>query len=336
MDMIRSRRFWFGIAVSALCLWLAVRAVPFGDFADALQHANYLWLIPAVIFQFFAVWGRAERWATLLEKKGLVRTAFWSHSIGFLFTNVFPLRLGEVARVVVMSERSSIPVVQVAATALVERVMDVAIVVTGLLLVLPFMQVPRLVIDAGMTFGIIVLVALAALWFVVKFRPFSERILQTILARLKFLPAEAVMSRWRELVDGLAPLTRARTGLLVVFWTIVAWFFSTGIYWFVLHAYKPDATVVEAVFVVVALALAITVPSSPGFIGVFQYVGQQALVLPFGNKYDMSTALAITLTSHLIYYLITTGLGLVALWQFGESFANLGRMITARQRLRKA
>ena len=36
-----------------------------------------------------------------------------------------------------------------------------------------------------------------------------------------------------------------------------------------------------------------TVPSSPGFIGVFQLVGQQALVAPFPERYTPSAALSI-------------------------------------------
>ena len=80
----------------------------------------------------------------------------------------------------------------------------------------------------------------------------------------------------------------------------------------------------------VALSLAVTVPSSPGFIGIFQLVGQQALVSPFGNKYDASSALAIALTAHLTYYLVTTLLGVGGLWRLGESFASLARSVSSR------
>ncbi len=268
-------------------------------------------------------------------QKGIVQTTYWGESIGFLFTNVLPLRMGEPARAIVVSEKAQIPLVQVAGSILVERVLDVATVVFGLALVLPFMDVPELVSDAGLTFGAIVLVALIALWFVVRFRQLSERWLQAILRRFKFLPAAAIQARWGELVDGLAPLTHWRSGLLAVFWSLVSWIFSISIYWFTMRAFTPDPTAVEAIFIVVALALAITVPSSPGFIGVFQYVGQQALVLPFHGKYDPSSALAITLTSHLVYYLITTGLGVVGLWKIGASFARIGERIMARRRVEK-
>ena len=91
---------------------------------------------------------------------------------------------------------------------------------------------------------------------------------------------------------------------------------------------KPMAPFWKRPSWVVALAFAVAVPSSPGFIGIFQLAGQQALVLPFGAKYDASTALAITITAHLTYYLLTTGLGIVGLWQLGESFGHLGRTLT--------
>ena len=64
----------------------------------------------------------------------------------------------------------------------------------------------------------------------------------------------------------------------------------------------------------------------------FQFVGQQALVLPFGAKYDPATALAVTLVTHLLmYYLITTSLGVIGLWRLGESFAGLGRTVVRKQ-----
>jgi uncharacterized membrane protein YbhN (UPF0104 family) len=152
---------------------------------------------------------------------------------------------------------------------------------------------------------------------------------------LPLLPAEKIVARWRELVRGFLPLTRWRTALRAVGWSLVTWAFSIAMYWSVLQAFRPDGRVVEAAFMMVALSFAVAVPSSPGFVGVFQLVGQQALVLPFGAKYDAANALAITLTAHLVYYLLTTTLGVIGLWRLGESFMTLGRVIAVGQPARK-
>ena len=77
----------------------------------------------------------------------------------------------------------------------------------------------------------------------------------------------------------------------------------------------------------VTLSFAVAVPSSPGFVGIYQLAGQQALVLPFGAKYDPSIAFAITLTAHMAYFIPTTLLGVAGLWRLGESFFSLGRSL---------
>jgi uncharacterized membrane protein YbhN (UPF0104 family) len=129
-----------------------------------------------------------------------------------------------------------------------------------------------------------------------------------------------MVARWREIVRGLLPLTHWQKAIPICGWSLACWLLSIAVFWCVIRALQADGTFLEATFMLVALSFAVAVPSSPGFIGIFQLVGQQALVLPFGAKYDASTALAITITAHLTYYLLTTGLGMLGLWQLGESF----------------
>jgi uncharacterized membrane protein YbhN (UPF0104 family) len=80
----------------------------------------------------------------------------------------------------------------------------------------------------------------------------------------------------------------------------------------------------------VSLSLAVAVPSSPGFIGVFQFVGQHALVIPYGLKYSASNALAITLIAYLVYYIVSTLIGIIGIWRLGQSFAGLRHLVADR------
>lgn len=225
---------------------------------------------------------------------------------------------------------------QVAASAMVERLLDVATIVLALILALPWMNVPALVLRTGMTLGLLSLTAIMISLLAVRFGSQSERFLRCVCARIPILPIEATISRWRELIIGLTPLTRWQIAMQGVLWSLASWGFSIVMYWCVIRSFQDDGSLIEAVFMIVALSFAVTVPSSPGFVGIFQLVGQQALVLPFGAKYDAANALAITLTAHLIYYLLTTFIGIIGLWQLGESFEGLGRMIKSRKRTHKA
>ena len=328
MTILRTVRFWLGIGVSVGCLWLAMRHLPFAELWHAVRHAHYVWLVPAALFQVWAVIARAQRWVVLLDQDARLVDAFWAQGVGYLFTNVLPLRMGEPARVLVMAARCRMPIMQVATTAVVERLLDTATIVLALIAVLPWMQVPVLVMRVGMACGGALLLAFVLLLCVVRFHHAGERFWRALGARLPRLPVEAIVARWHEVVSGLLPLTHWQKAIPACGWSLGCWALSMAMFWCVLRSFQADGTLIEATFMMVALAFAVAVPSSPGFIGIFQLVGQQALVLPFGAKYDASTALAITITAHLTYYLLTTGLGIVGLWQLGESFGHLGRTLT--------
>ena len=135
--------------------------------------------------------------------------------------------------------------------------------------------------------------------------------------------AERLLTAWRHLVEGMAVFGNVKIVLCAILWSLSIWAFTVGMYWCVLKGFNADATLVEATFMVVAICLAVTIPSSPGAFGVVQWVGQQALVLPFAGKYDLTSALAIALTAHLAYYITTSLLGVAGLSLFGLSFRNL-------------
>ena len=290
-----------------------------------MRHAHYAWLVPAALFQVWAVIARAQRWVVLLGQDARLVDAFWAQGVGYLFTNVLPLRMGEPARVLVMAQRCRLPVMQVATTAVVERLLDTATIVLALIAVLPWMQVPALVMRVGMACGGALLLAFVLLLCVVRFHHAGERLWRALGARLPRLPVEAMVARWHEVVRGLAavnalaeshPSVRLVAGLLGSC--------PLPCSGRCIRSLQADGTFLEATFMVVALAFAVAVPSSPGFIGIFQLVGQQALVLPFGAKYDVSTALAITITAHLTYYLLTTGLGMLVCGNWESPLAILG------------
>jgi uncharacterized protein (TIRG00374 family) len=327
----RDWRLLLGLLLSAVCLWLALRRVPLSEMGRVFERANTGWLLAALLVQIIAVAARAWRWVVILRGAARFSDSFWAQSIGYLFTNIFPLRLGEMARIVVLAERSQLPVMRVAASAMVERLLDVATIVVALLLVLPWMEVPPLVARAGLFFGAICLMAFAALLLAVRYAETSTRLIGAILARLK-LPAPRVTGWWQELLVGLAPMSTFRAGLSALLWSALTWIPSIAMYFSVIRAFEPRGTWLEATFTVVALSFAVTVPSSPGFIGVFQLAGQQALVLPFGSKYTAASALTITLTAHLIYYLLTTALGVAGLARVGASLAQLGRKLSPTRR----
>jgi uncharacterized protein (TIRG00374 family) len=316
-------RLWLGLAVSLVTLSLALARVPWQDFVATLRAAHYGWLALALLLQIVAVVTRAERWAALLGLRRRLGLCTWAQSIGYLVNNILPLRIGEVARVLVVSERGKLPVAQAAASAALERVIDFAVVLLALAVILPQMNVPPQVVVAAYPLLLIVVVSLlTAIWIAVS-RTQADRLARWAVTRVRARSAEGILRRWGELADGLAGLSNPGRAARTAVWSIVSWGFSISIYLCVLHSIQPQATWIEATFMVVALTFSLSVPSSPGHLGVFQLVGQQALVLPFPAKYTAASALAAALLSHMVFYLMTSAMGAVGLWRLGTSLGRL-------------
>ena len=63
-----------GLAISAGCLWLVLRDVPFAEVVPALRQAHFWWLAPALIALAVDVIIRAVRWGVLLRP---IATVSW-------------------------------------------------------------------------------------------------------------------------------------------------------------------------------------------------------------------------------------------------------------------
>ena len=102
----------------------------------------------------------------------------------------------------------------------------------------------------------------------------------------------------------------------------------------VIAADAPGASFVEPAFAIAAISLGLTVPSGPGLVRVFQVIGQQALVAPFPERYTASSALTIALLTHMVYYVLTTGLGVAGVASLGLSLGAVraGRRTVAADR----
>ncbi len=313
---------WLGAAFSLTCLWWAFRKIHMTELGEYLRCAQLLWLLPAFLAQFIAVIARARRWGILLDAGVSLRTSFWAQGIGYLFTNLFPLRLGEPARILACSLSAALPLPRVAASVVVERLFDVIACVAIVGAVAPFMDIPPPIQHVALILGGLGLFGLVALWI-------TTRLYLHLAGRTRTLPS-ALSTRFprlyaivKDLMLGVLPLNRAGVFLRTTAWTLIAWNFSVLTFWLTIRAFVSDGTWVEACFLTGALSFAVSVPSSPGFIGIFQLAGQQALVQPFDGHYTGASALAITLAAHLVYFSLTTLLGLTGLFALRLSHTDL-------------
>ena len=66
---------------------------------------------------------------------------------------------------------------------------------------------------------------------------------------------------------------------MLVALSFVAWFAWAAGAILVAHAVGIELTIVDAIFVTAAINLGVAIPSSPGFVGTYQWLGVSALAL---------------------------------------------------------
>lgn len=174
-------RFAGAVVLSAAALWLAARNAHVDDVRSAVGRANFVWLLAYPVICIGLNILRGEIWRRLLERRVTTVQAFWAYSVGFLANNVLPFRVGAAARVVVLSARGDVPMIDVAAAGL-ERLLDMAVLSLMLMMVAPVVaHVPGLA-SGGLVVVLLVVAAVLAVAMLARSRDGSSLVVQNATA----------------------------------------------------------------------------------------------------------------------------------------------------------
>lgn len=316
-------RLFLGLGISVLCLVLAFRGVHFDQVGAALRAASYVWLVPATALIVASLMLRAVRWQVLFyPTKGLrYRSVFGSMNAGYLVNTILPARLGEVVRAVMLSRLEGVRTAHALSTVVVERVLDMLTTIAVLGLLIPFVPLPD-----GSTIPLLVATGLAVIGLLVIIvagaNPgWAHAITRLVSARLPQRYADRVHGILDSFLEGFAVLSAPRVAARLVLYSVAIWLIIALAMYCVLFAFHLRLTPAAPMFVLALVSLSFIVPSSPGHVGVFQFVAVRALEIGFGV--DAGIALSFALVAHVVSFAPPTVLGAWFVWRSGLSFSRL-------------
>ena len=311
---------WPGIAISIILLvavfWYADTSV----LIEAIQQAEYIYFLPAFIVFFVAIGLRAIAWRTLLADKVTIGRSFMTLNEGYLLNNILPFRLGEVGRAFLMSRTAKLGFFQVASTIMIERAIDMIMVVSLLLITVPLVigvewaRPTAIVVGIGVAFGLLALYLLAR---------FQGRVLKWFASLQQRRPrlAQVDLTALDSFFSGLTVLTDFWRFARFILLMVATWTMIVLHYYLILLAFVPTGQFYWAAFGIGVVGLGVAIPSAPGSIGVVQ--GAIVGVFPLVFGVDPATALAYSLTVHGLYLIVTSAVGLFGLVLDGESLADV-------------
>ncbi len=308
-----------GLLISGVALVLALVGIDLHQVVQVLAQAEYGYLVPATVGMVAYMAARAVRWRLLLGPSVSFSRSFWVTGIGYLVSNVLPFRLGDPARAVVVGRGGEISTAAALSTVVVERVLDMLMVVALLAVVTPFLGGIGDTALAGAVAGGAALAALGGMMLLALRPDWGRALARWVLERIPWsrLDVERWMGVLDGLFEGLAPLRSGRCTLALLSWSVVTWGCVVVFYWTLMRAFLPQPPPLAAPFLVCVVGLGMAVPASPGAMGVFHAVARYGMAVPFDVPTEQAVTIAFAI--HTFQYVLGCLLGLVGLWLEGLS-----------------
>ncbi len=309
--------FLIVLALSIVLLVLAFRGVDWNAMFQTARQAQPEYIILAIVILTVSYFFRAVRWRILLraERPIPLLTVFWATNIGYLGNSFLPARAGELIRSVLIGRSAGISNSYVLATALSERILDAFALLIFSFLSIPFVgPLPAPLVTAVKLLTIASVVGVGGLLLAPRFQ-------RLIFAVLDHLPIpEKIAPQLRGLIEqfllGMRAFQNFSAAAQFLVWTVVIWLIDIGLAISVAHAFGLTLQVPQAFLLLAALGLSSAIPSTPGYIGVYQFVAVTVLV-PFGFTQDQ--ALVYIIVFQLVTYIVVIVWGILGLWRLGLS-----------------
>jgi hypothetical protein len=310
-----------GALFAAGFLFLALRKVDPQEFWAQMKSIDLRWspLILLALAAFF--WLKAIRWSYLLGplRPLSAREIFPALMIGFMGNNVLPAHLGEFVRMYVLAKQYGLSKTAVLSTIVLERVFDFFAIIGILAATLNFTAASKdlEVVRAG---AYAVGVACAGVFALFLFFVFRTDRATRIAARLFRVLPSRLRAKLLDMmglgVAGLGSLRSAKCLSMVICLTLLHWAANGLMLYFAAVSLPLSGPLpIHAAFLLLSvMALAITLPSAPGYVGTSQYCFVVALgAFAVGRE----QALAASIYSLLMGYIPVTLAGFYYLARLG-------------------
>ncbi|MEA4908927.1 MAG: flippase-like domain-containing protein [Chloroflexi bacterium] len=322
-----ARRWLPGVVISIVALFLVFRLASWQDLSTAFESLRLLNVVIAVALTLISLGTRALAWRITLRGKASLRQAFFIINEGYLLNNLFPLRAGEFGRAVFMGQASGMGPFHVLSTIVIERIFDLAMAATLLLITLPLALGMAWARPVAIVTLILVVVGLVLMYLAARYNQWVQDFVSRLGARWPLVQKQ-VIPRIGSLLNGLSVITDPLRFLAAFSMIAISWVIWVVIYYVMLIPIVPQAQFWWAAFADGVLALGIAIPSAPAALGVFEAALVGALSLLDVN---VSAATAYAISMHFLQFVVTGLLGLWGLVLEGHSLSAVFSQAKSRE-----
>jgi uncharacterized protein (TIRG00374 family) len=302
------------VVLASVLLYYSLRGVEWRQVVRIVRGARPDLLGLTVVVSSGNLLLRSLRWRILLNAEGRVSvpTAFWATAAGYFGNNFLPARAGEIVRTAFISARCRLDYPYVLATALCERIVDaVTLVAIAALVLLTLPTRPGWLADAATPFLIAGLVGVSLIIVLPWLTSFGKQWIERMPLPRPLVPK--LIAVLEQAVRGIRAFHDARrllgfAGLTIVIWSLDAVGTVIGA-----AALGLSIPLSVAFLLIAALGLGSALPSTPGYVGIYQIVAVTVLP-PFGLS--RTDAIAYIIVAQALAYVVIGFWGAIGLLQY--------------------
>lgn len=303
-----------GIALGIALIVFLLRSVNLDQLGNDFSHVEYSYLALAMVAFVVNLGMKVPRWALLFgDDAPDWDNLFGAINVGYAVNSLLPARLGDLVRAYWIRDRAGISMVQTLSTIALERVLDGVTVLAMFLILAPTVAFPSALRGSALAAGS-VFVALLLAMLALAYASTRENRFSRFLRGLEEGRWAIVGRVIGQVSNGLRALHDARTVGLLVLYTAIIWGANSVLLWLVALAFHLDAPLAAGALGNAVVSLGMTVPSTPGYIGIFDYL----IVVTLGLYGVAKTpALAAAFVFHAIAFIPVTVIGIIYIARAG-------------------
>ncbi len=342
-----------GLAGGLFLLWFLFRSVDPQKLWVALRSANLFWLTLTLVPLLGSFVLRIHRWKYVVravEPHATFRQMFSATQIGFLANFTLPARAGEFVRAIALARLAKTSFSKSMATVTLDRVNDLIgllfVIVVALSSYQPagsiaipgelfdraediLMPAAAYWIGMGAAVGLLIGV-ISALVLLYLFQDLAFRLSDACLGLVSKKLAHRVRGLLEQFAEGLHIFRSGSDILKSVGFSLITWVAFLGIGQCVLEAFAVDCPWYTIFVLQAGIAVAISVPGAPGFVGQFHVPVVAGLIMVAPNV-PLEKDLAVAIVIHLVNVAAVFALGIGCLFLEGFSLTQLSRESEAIQ-----
>ena len=296
----------FGFIISAVLLYFALKEVKYREIYETLRGADIRYFFLSVPCILLCCTLCSYRWSKITGNGSRFRDTFIALLSGLFVNNVLPARIGEVARGYVLAKRTGLSFTYALSTVLLDRFFDLV----GLLIItfITLIFIPWQLLPQQVKLVIFLLVSLLAFCIILIIILSRKSLADKVAKKLHSVKRPFIAKLAKPVLDIQENLTRVGTPLNLIYFILIAvatWFLMSAALYFTMLMLGIKLPVITVCFIAAGVNLGLIIPSSPGYVGVYQWLFRTLLVIfAISNEKALAVSIAFQATWYIPYTVI--------------------------------